>query len=78
MIAGTLASLSPWVMGFWSDMLKERASEPHAYLPIFGTLGAMLFVATSATPLIARMGEAAAPSAVPPIKESAGTLEAAR
>src|SRR5205823_1259531 len=57
-LAGTFASLSPFVMGWWTDRLGERASQPRAYLPIFGTLGVMMAIAAFSTPLIARMGPA--------------------
>ena len=30
-IAGTIASTSPWVMGFWTDALKDHATHPGAY-----------------------------------------------
>ncbi|HMB94692.1 MAG TPA: MFS transporter, partial [Tepidisphaeraceae bacterium] len=56
-LAGTFASLSPWAMGFWTDLLKNRAHEPLAYLPIFGTLGAMLILASFSTPLLNRLGQ---------------------
>jgi MFS family permease len=54
--AGTFASLSPWAMGFWTDMLRARAMEPSAYLPLFGTLGAMMLLAALCPPIIARLG----------------------
>ncbi len=55
-VAGTFASLSPWAMGAWTDLLKERALEPLAYVPLFVTLGVMMIVAASSAPLIARLG----------------------
>ena len=54
-LAGTIAAFSPWVMGFWTDRLEERAHTPSAYLPIFCTLGAMMAVSALSTPLIARL-----------------------
>ncbi len=56
-LAGTFASLSPWAMGFWVDLLGDRATEPLAYAPIFGLLAAMMVVAVSSCPLIARLGD---------------------
>jgi len=56
-LAGTFASLSPFVTGFWTDHLGARASDPMAYVPIFGTLGAMMAVAAASAPLIARLGQ---------------------
>jgi MFS family permease len=57
MLAGTFGSLSPWAMGFWTDILKDRAHEPLAYLPIFGTLGGMMIVASFSVPIIGRLSE---------------------
>ena len=56
LFAGTFASTGPWVMGAWTDWLGERAHEPMAYLPLFGTLGALMVLAAFSTPLIARLG----------------------
>jgi len=56
MIAGTFSSTGPWVMGWWTDRLGAGASDPHAYGPLFGSLGAMMAIATLSTPIIARMG----------------------
>jgi len=49
-IAGTFGALSPWAMGWWVDLLKDRATQPAAYIPIFATLGAMLACASFAAP----------------------------
>jgi MFS family permease len=74
-IAGTFASLSPFVMGWWTDRLGDRAAQPAAYLPIFGTLGAMMVIAAFATPLIARLGKPQG-GAIDPISETmAATVE---
>jgi hypothetical protein len=56
-LAGTFASLSPWVMGFWTDLLGERAHTPMAYFPIFATLGGMMILASYSPRLIARLTE---------------------
>ncbi|MGB7156814.1 MAG: MFS transporter, partial [Tepidisphaeraceae bacterium] len=58
LFAGTFASTGPWVMGAWTDALGERAHDAIAYLPLFGTLGAMMIVAAFSTPLIAKLGAA--------------------
>jgi hypothetical protein len=55
-IAGTFSSTAPFVMGYWTDLVKDRAGEQLAYVPIFGTLAAMMLVASASTPLIARIG----------------------
>ncbi len=74
-LAGTLASMSPWVMGFWTDLLKQRAHEPIAYLPIFATLGTMTIISSFSTPLIARLGAVQGPRIEPMTETSPGTLE---
>jgi len=57
LFAGTFASTGPYVMGAWSDALGEqRMHEPLAYLPLFGTLGALMIIAAFSTPLIAKLG----------------------
>jgi MFS family permease len=72
-IAGTFASTGPWVMGWWTDRLGVHASDPHAYGPLFGSLGAMMAVATLSTPIIARLGRREegqpAPAPVDPLTE---------
>jgi MFS family permease len=67
-IAGTFASLSPLVMGYWTDYLGVRAADPMAYLPIFGSLGALMIASAASAPLIARLGQADQ-SVVPAISE---------
>ena len=56
-IAGTFSSTAPFVMGFWTDRLHERAADPIAYLPLFATLAAMMCVAALSTRLIAHLGD---------------------
>lgn len=66
-LAGTFASLSPWAMGFWTDLLHEQAANPVAYAPIFVTLAAMACLGTLSTPLIAgleRVARAQSPAAL--------------
>jgi len=76
LFAGTFASTGPYVMGAWSDALGElRMHEPLAYLPLFGTLGAMMIIAAFSTPLIAKLG-AADDAAINPMSEiSPATME---
>jgi hypothetical protein len=57
-VAGTAASLSPWIMGYWTDSFYPRGNQPSAYFPPFILLGALMWIATLSTPLIARLGEA--------------------
>jgi MFS family permease len=57
-LAGTIGSLAPWAMGFATDLLKGRAREPIAYLPIFAILGGMMIIASLSTPIIGRMSHA--------------------
>jgi len=55
-LAGTFASLSPWVIGFWTDLLGPRSHEQVGYVGPFVTLGVMMVVAAGAVPIIARLG----------------------
>jgi ENTS family enterobactin (siderophore) exporter len=56
-LAGTAASTSPWIMGFWTDSFGARASQPRIYLGPFILLGACMWFAVLAMPLIAKLGE---------------------
>ena len=62
--AGTLAALSPWCMGFWTDRLGPAASRQAGYVWPFATLGLMMVVAAFAPLVIRKFGE---PSGVKPI-----------
>lgn len=74
-IAGTAASTSPWIMGYWTDSLGARSGQPLAYVGPFVLLGVMMWLAILCTPLIARLGEPQA-GAVEPISEiSPRTME---
>ena len=55
-LAGTAAACGPWVMGYWTDLLGDRASQPMAYVPIFAICGGMMGVAMVSAPIIARLG----------------------
>jgi MFS family permease len=74
-LAGTFSSISPWVMGFWTDALKERASDPAAYTPIFGALSAMMIISAFSLPLIKRLGPPVAQGIDPITETSPATLE---
>jgi hypothetical protein len=56
--AGTFASLSPWIMGWWTDALGERALRPSGYYIPFAVLGAMMVWAGFSVKMIARLGPA--------------------
>ena len=58
MIAGTAAATSPWIMGFWTDSFGAKASQPLAYVGPFVLLGATMWFAVLAMPLIAKLGDA--------------------
>jgi hypothetical protein len=70
MLAGTFASTSPFVMGFWTDALKERAYQPSAYIPIFITLGCMMLFSSLSIVLIRRLGPPLAGATIEPITET--------
>ena len=56
MIAGTIASASPWLMGTWVDAMGARAFSPRAYALPFGVLGLLLVLASASVFLIRRLG----------------------
>jgi MFS family permease len=66
--AGTAASLSPWIMGSWTDAFGPRAAHQSTYYAPFITLGAMMVFATLSVPLIARLGKSQQ-GAVHPLSE---------
>jgi MFS family permease len=76
-IAGTFSSIAPWVMGWWTDHLHDRALHAGAYLPLFATLGAMMILATAATPLLHRLGPVQGPSIDPMTEITPRTAEPA-
>jgi MFS family permease len=57
MVAGTAASFSPWIMGYWTDRFGSRSNEQLAYVAPFVLLGALMWAATLSIPLIARLGD---------------------
>ena len=73
--AGTSASLSPWIMGAWTDAFGPRAAIQSTYYTPFITLGAMMIFAMASVPLIAKLGNTD-PGAVHPLSEIApATME---
>jgi len=55
-IAGTAAGFSHWIMGVCVQHLGPRSADPHAYFPIFITLGILMCAASVSIPLIAALG----------------------
>ncbi len=68
-LAGTMSSLAPWVMGFWTDLLKNRATQPLAYVPLFVAVGLTLFVAAFSPMILTHLGPVQGPP-VDPISET--------
>jgi MFS family permease len=68
-IAGTFSALAPWAMGFCTDALRERGTQPAAYAPIFAVLGVMMLASSLCTPLIAKLGTVTG-SEISPLSES--------
>jgi FSR family fosmidomycin resistance protein-like MFS transporter len=67
-VAGTFSAMSPFVMGRWIDLLKGRATDPHAYVPLFATVGVMLGLSSFAVPFISRLGNVQGPR-IEPMRE---------
>jgi hypothetical protein len=75
-LAGTIASMGPWSMGYWTDRLgPERASTAGGYAWPFATLGILMAVGALATPLIARLGSPTAGAVRPADEIAPATLE---
>ena len=74
-IAGTFGATAPFVMGYWTDMLKDRAWDQHAYRPLFGTLGVMIALSSMAVPFIARLGKVQGPRIEPLSEVMPQTME---
>jgi MFS family permease len=68
-IAGTFASTAPWVMGFWTDALGDRANGPRGYIGPFAVVAAMMALASLSALFIARLGEPTGESPVRPMSE---------
>ncbi|HEV8292284.1 MAG TPA: MFS transporter [Tepidisphaeraceae bacterium] len=74
--AGTFASLSPWVIGFWTDLLGPRALRPEGYYIPFAVLGAMMVFAGFSVKMIARLGPAPQVSGPEALQAISPTMEA--
>lgn len=75
-IAGTIASTSPWLMGTWTDAMKLRAADPHAYALPFGVLGLLHVLASCSVLLIRRLGVTPTGERADPMRElNPATLE---
>jgi hypothetical protein len=74
--AGTFASTSPWVMGFWTDRLGPRALRPEGYYIPFAMLGAMMVFAGFSVKMIARLGPTPAAMGDEAMQAMAPTMEA--
>ncbi|HEV8377441.1 MAG TPA: MFS transporter [Tepidisphaeraceae bacterium] len=74
--AGTFASLSPWVMGWWTDHLGARALRPDGYHIPFAVLGAMMVFAGFSVKMIARLGPAPQVTGPEVLQAVAPTMEA--
>src|SRR5207237_104232 len=74
--AGTFASLSPWVMGWWTDHLGARALRPEGYYIPFAVLGAMMVFAGFSVKMIARLGPTRAVADKEVLQAVAPTMEA--
>jgi MFS family permease len=68
-LAGTMSSLAPWVMGFWTDLLKGRATQPLAYVPLFAAVGVTLFVAAFSPMILTHLGPVQGPP-IDPLTET--------
>ena len=76
-IAGTFSSTAPFVMGWWTDRLGPRAADASAYIPIFASIAAMMFLATFCTRLLTRLGSAVGPAIEPITQTTPATVEPA-
>ena len=74
-IAGTFGAWAPFAMGYWIDLLKDRAAHPQAYIPLFATLGVMIAASSLAVPFIARLGAVQGPRIEPISEVMPGTME---
>jgi MFS family permease len=55
-VAGTLASFAPWLMGAWTDAMKDRAYVASAYALPFGVLALLFVYASTSILFIRRLG----------------------
>ena len=54
-IAGSMSAAGPWVMGAWTDALGDRANFRSGYILPFAAVGAAMFLATLAIPLVRKL-----------------------
>lgn len=54
-IAGSMSAAGPWVMGAWTDALGDRANFRSGYILPFAAIGAAMFLATLAIPLVRKL-----------------------
>jgi MFS family permease len=64
-IAGTFSAMAPFTLAYWVDLLKDRAAQPHAYIPLFVIVGIMLALSSLAVPFISRLGPVQGPRIEP-------------
>jgi MFS family permease len=79
-VAGTLASAAPWLMGAWTDRMRDRAYVASAYALPFGVLALAFVYASTSILFIRRLGETPSDDTqvVDPIAEiNPATLEVA-
>ena len=69
-IAGTFSSLGPWIIGWWTDRLGDRAADPHSYVPQFATMAVLMFIGACSSPFIARLGKPGQSPPPDPITET--------
>lgn len=74
--AGTFASLSPWIMGWWTDRLGAAAYSPSGYYIPFAVLGVLMAFAGISIKLISRLGPAPAVADKDVMQAVAPTMEA--
>jgi len=77
MIAGTLSSTAPLIMGWWTDRMGAGAFDAASYIAPFATLAALMLSAVASTPLIARLGPVAGPPIDPITQTTPQTVEPA-
>jgi MFS family permease len=73
-LAGTAAACSPWLIGWWTDSMGERALSQEGFQLPFAALGLMMVTAAASAPMIARLGKMrhTAPEAYSPAAEAIG------
>jgi hypothetical protein len=74
--AGTFASLSPWMMGWWTDRMGDLALRPAGYYVPFAVLGGMMVCAGLSARLISKLGPSPATGDQRVITAVAPTMEA--